>query len=110
MTLAIFLGLRVLSTTRAGRELVRIVGGVLSLTTPPSFWLLLAGMLGRGPVGINPPRIWLVLELGICVAWAILYLFAKWPVPGWMALIFSYCPLWLLVLVAVRSLFPAVSV
>jgi hypothetical protein len=83
ITLCIFLPLMLLSRTFGARWILRTVAGPVSLIALPVCRLHFAPIYWIPPGLPNPPSVWLVLEIAGVIVCAILYLYAKWPLPTW---------------------------
>ena len=85
--LCIFLLLRISSNTFLAREFLRSGAGFMSLLALPISWFYVIQVLGPVPFYLNLPRPWLVSELILIVACAVLYLLEKWPLPKWSGVV-----------------------
>ena len=96
VALGTFLLLRVLSRTAWLNHFLRSVTGIVSLVALPASWLYRAHVYRPVPGLPNPPHILLFLELAAATSCIVLYLYAKWPLPGWgsVALLILHFSLW----------------
>ncbi len=83
ITLSIFLLLRIFSQISLIRMFLLYAAGIVSAVALPFSWLYGAHLYEPPPGLPNPPHGLLFLELVAVTVCAILYLLAKWPLPGW---------------------------
>jgi hypothetical protein len=83
LALCIFLLLRIFSNTSLAKEFLRCAAGFMSLLALPISWFYVTQVLGPVPFSLNLPRPWLISELILIIACAVLYLLAKWSLPMW---------------------------
>jgi hypothetical protein len=72
--------LRVSIITRTNQQLLLALGGIATLVAPAAFWIYIYELVGwpfRWPYRGAP------FELAAILAFALLFLYDKWPVPGW---------------------------
>ncbi len=83
LALCIFLLLALSSRTSFTKEFLRSVAGIVSLVAMPVCWYYVK----RGTRELLPanfdPGLWSLLEVVVAVACALLYLYGRWPLPGW---------------------------
>ena len=86
LTLFVFVVLQILRANRFMGRLFRSVSGIVSLVALPVSWLWATHLIGVARPLPNPSRTFLYLELITAALCASLYLYAKWPVPGWITI------------------------
>jgi hypothetical protein len=98
LALCILLPLKLSSRAFGTKWVLRSAAGIASLLVLPACWLYTTHLFPV-PSGMglpNPPRPLVLLELAGAIVCALLYLYAKWPLPGWgsVALLILHFGFW----------------
>jgi hypothetical protein len=83
LALCIFVIVRLLSIVSVAGVLLLWITGIVSLVALPAWWLYFSRQF---PVPANLPNLastWLFLEIAASMLCTVLYLWRKWPLPGW---------------------------
>jgi hypothetical protein len=86
LVLCIFLLLRLSSSTFLVKWVLRSAAGIVSLVALPVCWLREIHLFPVPPGLPNPPSPFVLVELVVTVVCALLYLYAKWPLPAWCSI------------------------
>jgi hypothetical protein len=86
LALLLFALIRIAVASSLIRKVFVSAAGIVSLIALPVVWLSVVRLIGVAPPLPNPPHLLLYFELFTATACAFLYLYAYWPIPGWVSI------------------------